>query len=243
MLSRSQRALPGSHGTVEIVRGDSKSHNGSIFTAQIAFSVHTPAAANAAIAIMRQASHASVADHNMTAFRVTGPSGKGKIEKSYDDDGEAHGGQRLLGALTKKGATNVAVVVSRVYGGVNIGKRRFELIVETASELLDAVGHVAGKGVAHAWGSGHTLGGGALSAPSPSAMPAAAASAAASSSSASGDANKPKQGKKRKAEAAAEVEAQRRAQLREAAALAAERRMQQLAQQSSSGSAAPGGPK
>ena len=46
--------------------------------------------------------------------------------------GEAHGGQRLLGALTRAKATNVAVMVSRVYGGQNIGKARFEHIVERA---------------------------------------------------------------------------------------------------------------
>uniref|UniRef100_A0A7S4MD44 Impact N-terminal domain-containing protein n=1 Tax=Prymnesium polylepis TaxID=72548 RepID=A0A7S4MD44_9EUKA len=64
----------------------------------------------------------------MTAYRVV--DAKGKVAKEYDDDGEAHGGQRLLGSLTKAKAVNVAVVVSRVYGGQNIGKARFEHICE-----------------------------------------------------------------------------------------------------------------
>ena len=47
----------------------------------------------------------------MTAYRIGGhkKSGSGnksssKIEKAYDDDGEANLGQRLLGCLTKQGA-------------------------------------------------------------------------------------------------------------------------------------------
>lgn len=37
---------------------------------------------------------------------------------------QAHGGQRLLGCLTKLKAVGVAVVVSRVYGGQHLGKAR-----------------------------------------------------------------------------------------------------------------------
>ena len=210
-LHRSRRSAGGC--SFEVVRSNPITCNGSIFTAQLAFPVKSVNAANAAIALMRQESHATVADHNMSAYRVsiyTGGRGKGKIEKSYDDDGEAHGGQRIAGCLTKKGACDVAVMVSRVYGGVNIGKRRFEIIVESTSALLDAVGHVQGRGIQHAWGGGNVLGGAAAS----SSASAAAAPAAGGSSAA----------KKRKRDPAAEAEEQRRAQ-REAMALAAERRL------------------
>lgn len=37
---------------------------------------------------------------------------------------QAHGGQRLLGCLTKLKSVGVAVVVSRVYGGQHLGKAR-----------------------------------------------------------------------------------------------------------------------
>ena len=44
------------------------------------------------------------------------------IKKKYEDDGEARGGQRLLGSITKVKAIDCAVVVSRVFGGRMLGK-------------------------------------------------------------------------------------------------------------------------
>ena len=204
-MRRSSRSL-GPLGTINVVRGEPATERGSIFTAQIAYPISTAAQATAALALMRQEAHCGVADHNMTAYRLAGPKKGSKVTKAYDDDGEAHGGQRLLGCLTKLAACNVAVMVSRVYGGENIGKRRFELICERTTTLLDALGHVPGVGVAHAWGEGRTLGG----------TPSATASAQGNSGG----------GKKRK-RSAEEEEAERRA-AREAAALAAERRLQSL---------------
>ena len=200
---RSHRNLP-SHGSIEIARGEPVTWCGSIFTAQVAFPIKSRQQAAAAIALMRQESHCAVADHNMSAYRIKGK----KVEAEYDDDGEAHGGQRIKGCLTKLNAVGVAVMVSRVYGGENIGKKRFELIVERTATLLEAIGHTPGVGIAHSWGAGNSLGGSSSS--------EAVTSASASPSS-----------KKRKRPTKEEEEAQRRAQ-REAAALAAERRMQLL---------------
>ena len=202
---RSHRNLP-SHGSIEIARGEPVTWCGSIFTAQVAFPIKSRQQAAAAIALMRQESHCTVADHNMSAFRIKGK----KVEAEYDDDGEAHGGQRIKGCLTKLNAVGVAVMVSRVYGGENIGKKRFELIVERTATLLEAIGHTPGVGVAHSWGAGNSLGG-------------SSSSEAVTSASASPSSKKRK--RPTKDEEAALEEAQRRAQ-REAAALAAERRMQ-----------------
>ena len=204
---RSHRNLP-SHGSIEIARGEPVTWCGSIFTAQVAFPIKSRQQAAAAIALMRQESHCTVADHNMSAFRIKGK----KVEAEYDDDGEAHGGQRIKGCLTKLNAVGVAVMVSRVYGGENIGKKRFELIVERTATLLEAIGHTPGVGVAHSWGAGNSLGG-------------SSSSEAVTSASASPSSKKRK--RPTKDEEAALEEAQRRAQ-REAAALAAERRMQLL---------------
>ena len=203
---RSHRNLP-SHGSIEIARGEPVTWCGSIFTAQVAFPIKSRQQAAAAIALMRQESHCTVADHNMSAFRIKGK----KVEAEYDDDGEAHGGQRIKGCLTKLNAVGVAVMVSRVYGGENIGKKRFELIVERTATLLEAIGHTPGVGIAHSWGAGNSLGG--------------SSSEAVTSASASPSSKKRK--RPTKDEEAALEEAQRRAQ-REAAALAAERRMQLL---------------
>ena len=204
---RSHRNLA-SHASIEIARGEPVTWCGSIFTAQVAFPIKSRQQAAAAIALMRQESHCTVADHNMSAFRIKGK----KVEAEYDDDGEAHGGQRIKGCLTKLNAVGVAVMVSRVYGGENIGKKRFELIVERTATLLEAIGHTPGVGVAHSWGAGNSLGG-------------SSSSEAVTSASASPSSKKRK--RPTKDEEAALEEAQRRAQ-REAAALAAERRMQLL---------------
>ena len=204
---RSHRNLP-SHGSIESARGEPVTWCGSIFTAQVAFPIKSRQQAAAAIALMRQESHCTVADHNMSAFRIKGK----KVEAEYDDDGEAHGGQRIKGCLTKLNAVGVAVMVSRVYGGENIGKKRFELIVERTATLLEAIGHTPGVGIAHSWGAGNSLGG-------------SSSSEAVTSASASPSSKKRKRPTKEEEEAIKEAE--RRAQ-REAMALAAERRMQLL---------------
>ena len=150
------------HGSLNLARSTQPIvDRGSIFTAQLCYPVESVAAANAAVALMRAEGPASCADHNMSAFRICG-AGK-KVDKAYDDDGEAHGGQRLLGCLTRLKVTNAAVMVSRVYGGQNLGKARFEHICRAAEGLLHAVGHEPGSGVRHQWGSGVTLGGGVTS--------------------------------------------------------------------------------
>jgi hypothetical protein len=220
MVHRTQRVVGGR--SISIARGEESVCRGSIFTAQVAWPCKTVAEANAAIACMRQEGCCSAADHNMSAYRICGR----KIEKAYDDDGEARGGQRLLGALTKAGATDVAVIVSRVYGGENIGKRRFEIIAERASALLHELGHVAGVGISHEWGSGQILGDSAEAASSSNGNAAvvglARAGGAATGAAVGGAGGS--SGKKRKRDAAAEAEEQRRQQ-REAAAAAAERRL------------------
>ena len=110
----------GAHGQVRFARGPSITDRGSVFTAQVAWPVKSAAAAHAAIAAMRQDSSCTCADHCMTAFRmVAGP--RGAVEKMYDDDGEAHGGQRLLGCLTKLKAVNIAVTMEGEWMGFGWG--------------------------------------------------------------------------------------------------------------------------
>ena len=134
---------------------------GSVFKAAAVWPLTTPEQAEAAIATIAADPMFTSADHRMTAYRVEySRAGKKVVGKAFDDDGEQHGGQRLLGALTKEKVSNAAVVVARWYGGVNIGKARFEHICERARWVLREAGHVTGQGVQHNWGSkGHSLGG------------------------------------------------------------------------------------
>lgn len=156
VVSRGRHRL-GRFGEVELARGPALVDRGSSFTATVCWPLKSAAAAEAAVALMRMDGANATADHNMSAYRVT--SGR-KIEKKYDDDGEARGGQRLLGCLTKVKALGCAVIVSRVWGGQNLGQARFAHIATCATRLLEALGHRPGVGIDHGWGVGMRLGAG-----------------------------------------------------------------------------------
>lgn len=64
-----------------------------------------------------------------------------------DDDGESQAGSRLLHLLQVIEARNVLVVVSRWYGGIQLGAARFKHINNAARQVLDKNGNVpAAKG-------------------------------------------------------------------------------------------------
>lgn len=81
------------------------------------------------------------ATHNIVAYRIPGGSHHSFIQ-DCDDDGETHAGGRLLHLLQLLDVKNVVVIVSRWYGGVNLGADRFKHINNAARELLCKCGHV-----------------------------------------------------------------------------------------------------
>jgi len=83
------------------------------------------------------------ATHNMRAFRIEREGGVGFICDN-DDDGENAAGSKLAHLLEILDARNVVVVVSRWYGGVQLGPTRFKIINNVARQLLVAEGFVAG---------------------------------------------------------------------------------------------------
>ena len=131
---------------------------GSVFVAHLAFPVSTEAEANAAVSALKRACAGDVVDHAMSAWRVpkrgTGQGSPEKrkpaekktfkkktpVETSFDDDGEPRGGASIRAELNKLDAVGVACVVTRAYGGVNLGKKRFEHIRERVSKLCAAAG-------------------------------------------------------------------------------------------------------
>lgn len=88
-----------------------------------------------------QAAHRQ-ATHNCFAYRV----GLGKQEVTYySDAGEPSGtaGRPILGAITSLGLTNVAVVVTRYFGGKKLGVRGLiEAYGQTARRVLEEAGSV-----------------------------------------------------------------------------------------------------
>ena len=73
------------------------------------------------------------ATHNIMAYRIDS---NGLTAQDYDDDGETAAGGRLLRLLELCKCKNVVVVVSRWYGGVQLGPDRFKHINNVARNLL-----------------------------------------------------------------------------------------------------------
>lgn len=58
------------------------------------------------------------------------------LKHDNDDDGEDGAGSRLAHLLQMRNADGVLVVVSRWFGGIELGPKRFAHITSTAQALL-----------------------------------------------------------------------------------------------------------
>lgn len=83
------------------------------------------------------------ANHNILAYRIN--TTKDTLLQDCDDDGENHAGGRLLHLLQIMDIKNVAVVVTRWYGGILLGPDRFKHINNAARQALSAAGYVSNK--------------------------------------------------------------------------------------------------
>jgi hypothetical protein len=72
------------------------------------------------------------ATHNITAWRIRGRNGASY--QDCDDDGEAAAGGRVLRLMQLMDVWDVMVVVTRWYGGVKLGPRRFAVINAVARD-------------------------------------------------------------------------------------------------------------
>ena len=57
----------------------------------------------------------------------------------YEDDGEIGAGRRIIEQLTAEQCKDIVIFIVHYHSGRNLGKRRFELILEIAAELVDAI--------------------------------------------------------------------------------------------------------
>lgn len=85
----------------------------------------------------------SRATHNITAYRIV--KDNQVIIQDCDDDGETAAGSRLLHLLQLTDSRNVVVVVSRWYGGVQLGPDRFKHINSSARQALERGGFIQAK--------------------------------------------------------------------------------------------------
>ena len=100
----------------------------------------TTAEVDAFVDLLLENKKLAAATHNIMAFRIDCRGGVWL--QDADDDGEAAAGGRLLHLLQMAGARNVAVVVSRWFGGILLGADRFKLINNCARDLLAEHGYV-----------------------------------------------------------------------------------------------------
>lgn len=91
---------------------------------------------------------ASKATHNISAYRIrsSSPPVSELDFQDCDDDGETAAGGRLLHLLQIMDVWGVLVVVSRWYGGVQLGPDRFRIINQVAKDAVVAGGWVKGGG-------------------------------------------------------------------------------------------------
>nr|XP_049705917.1 protein IMPACT-B [Helicoverpa armigera] len=81
------------------------------------------------------------ATHNMYAYRIERKTAKGtSILQDCDDDGEAHAGGRMLHLLQILDQKNTLVVVSRWYGGIQLGPDRFRHINNATRQVIQQAG-------------------------------------------------------------------------------------------------------
>lgn len=125
----------------------------SVFVAR-ACVVSCPAEAHAALQnLLTTDKRAAKATHNINAYRIRlQPSSDrkgGSNEITYqdcDDDGESAAGGRLLHLLQLMDVWGIFIVVTRWYGGVQLGPDRFRLISQVAREAIVAGGWIKGGG-------------------------------------------------------------------------------------------------
>ncbi|XP_050356601.1 protein IMPACT-like [Nymphalis io] len=103
--------------------------------------VHSTEDVSAVLAKLKQNKKILNATHNMYAYRVEKKTDKGiTMLQDCDDDGEAHAGGRMLHLLQILDQKNTLVVVSRWYGGIQLGPDRFRHINNATRQVIQQAG-------------------------------------------------------------------------------------------------------
>lgn len=116
--------------------------NKSTFVARVARASSPEEARSHVAHLLASDRKVRLATHNITAWRIRGD-GATQFQ-DCDDDGETAAGGRLLHLMQVMDVWGVVVVVSRWYGGVKLGPRRFAVINGVARDGMVRAG-VAGK--------------------------------------------------------------------------------------------------
>jgi len=101
-----------------------------------AFIAHVEDCEDVAAVLRQLKSNKKIANatHNMYAYRIVHGQ---KIQEDRDDDGEGGAGDKMLYLLRAKKVENLMVVVSRWYGGIQLGQTRFKHITDCTIDILE----------------------------------------------------------------------------------------------------------
>lgn len=117
--------------------------NRSTFIARVAPVTSTSQAESYVHHLLASDKRIRSATHNMTAWRIRGENGTSY--QDCDDDGETAAGSRLLHLMQLMELWDAMVVVTRWYGGVKLGPRRFAVINAAARDGFVKAGMVGDK--------------------------------------------------------------------------------------------------
>jgi hypothetical protein len=129
---------------IDIFHGEPITDRKSTFIAHMAF-VHCKSDVDEFLQTLSRMPRLQRSTHTIVAFRYNRiVPGVGNcqqeryvLDEDFDDDGERAAGHRMLHLMQSMGVLNVAVVVSRFYGGIKLGPDRFRLINNCAKKLLE----------------------------------------------------------------------------------------------------------
>lgn len=87
--------------------------------------------------LKRNSKKVASATHNIMAYRIQDGD---KLKEGRDDDGETGAGDKVLYMLQQRHWVNICVVVTRWYGGIQLGADRFKHITNIAKETIEQSG-------------------------------------------------------------------------------------------------------
>lgn len=119
---------------IHITHGEAVTERKSTFQAHLA-RVSSVEYAKKTIQHVKENKKLATATHNISAYRISGGP-HGTCFQDCDDDGENQAGGRLLHLMQILDVRDVAVVVSRWFGGTQLGADRFKLINNVARDLM-----------------------------------------------------------------------------------------------------------
>lgn len=123
----------------EWITGEPLMDRKSVFLAHACRVSNEKAVREALAQLLSSSSKIQRATHNMYAWRLTEVLNGGSnriLKHDNDDDGEDGAGSRMALLLHQRHEDGVLVVVSRWFGGVHLGPKRFAHIVNVTRDLL-----------------------------------------------------------------------------------------------------------